>query len=243
MTLAADKAITLGHPSYIWRAGQERRLNLMRKFVPIEGKTVLDVGCGIGTYVKRFQDFSDDVYGIDVDVPRVEMGAEFASGLAVAVGEHLPFRDASVDVVMLNEVIEHVTDDRDTMREVYRILRPGGSVVIYAPNRLYFFETHGVYVGNKYIFGNIPFVNWLPNPLRHRLVPHARAYTAGGIRAITKGLPFQAVEKSYVYPGFDNIVHRHKRLGPWLRRFFHMCEVTPLKYFGLSHFVVLRKPA
>jgi SAM-dependent methyltransferase len=243
LTIAADKAITLGHPSYLWRAGQERRLSLMRRFVPLEGKTILDIGCGIGTYVRRFQDFSEDVLGIDIDIERVQQGAEFASGLAVAVGEHLPFADGSIDVIMLNEVVEHVTDDRATMGEVYRVLRPEGSVVIYAPNRLYFFETHGVYIGRRYIFGNIPFVNWLPNPLRNRMVPHARAYTAGGIRDLTRGLPFERVHKSYVYPGFDNIVQRHRRAGPWLKRFFHLCENTPLQYFGLSHFLVLRKPA
>ncbi len=48
-SVSPEKAITLGHPSYVWRAGQERRLNLMRGYVPLEGKTILDVGSGIGT--------------------------------------------------------------------------------------------------------------------------------------------------------------------------------------------------
>ncbi len=67
------------------------------------------------------------------------------------------------------------------------MIRPGGHIVIYAPNRLYPFETHGIYLGKRFVFGNIPLVNWLPDPLRNRLVPHARAYTKRGIRRTYAG--------------------------------------------------------
>ena len=60
------------------------------------------------------------------------------------------------------------------------MLKPGGGTcVVFAPNRLYPFETHGVYIGRRYVFGNIPLVNWLPDVARARLVPHARAYRHG----------------------------------------------------------------
>jgi hypothetical protein len=113
---------------------------------------------------------------------------------------------------------------------------------VYAPNRLYPFETHGIYVGKRFVFGNIPFVNWLPNPLRNRLVPHARAYTKRGIRRTYRGLPVAVLAETYVYPGFDNIIARRKRLGRVLRSVLYRAERTPLRMFGLSHFVVLQKP-
>ena len=53
---SADAA-RLGEPSYVWRSGQERRLQLIRRYIPLEGRRILDVGCGIGTYVRRFRDF------------------------------------------------------------------------------------------------------------------------------------------------------------------------------------------
>ena len=87
----------------------------------------------------------------------------------LAAGEHLPFADGTFDAVLLNEVIEHVRDDAATLREACRVARPGGNVVIFAPNRLYPFETHGVYLGKRYVFGNIPFVHYLPDFLRRRL--------------------------------------------------------------------------
>ena len=43
--------VALGNPSFVWRAGQDRRLNLIRRYVDLENAVVLDIGCGIGTYV------------------------------------------------------------------------------------------------------------------------------------------------------------------------------------------------
>jgi SAM-dependent methyltransferase len=242
MAVDPQRAIKLGHPSYVWRSGQERRLNLIRRYAPLEGRRVLDIGCGLGAYVANFRRFTDEAYGMDVDAPRLREGRRRGiDKLVLAAAEHLPFADGTFDVIVLNEVIEHVDDDRATLREACRVLRPEGRVVIYAPNRLYPFETHGVYLGRRYVFGNIPLVNWLPGPLRRRLVPHARAYTADGMRRLTRGLPARTVVHAYVYPGFDNIAGRSRLGAALLRRVLYFLESTPLNRFGLSHFVVLRR--
>lgn len=242
MVTTPDRAeVALGNPSFVWRFGQDRRLNLIRHYAPLEGARILDIGCGLGVYVRKFREFSDRVCGIDIDPKRLREGAKTTPGLMLAVGEHLPFPDNSFDVIVLNEVIEHVTDDAATMREALRVIRPGGHIAIYAPNRLYPFETHGIYVGKRFVFGNIPFVNWLPNPVRNRLVPHARAYTKKGIRRLYRGLDADVKAETYVYPGFDNIIARRKRLGGALRWALYRAERTPLRMFGLSHFVVLEK--
>lgn len=230
--------VALGNPSFVWRAGQDRRLDLIRRYVDLEGARVLDIGCGIGTYVKKLAEVSGDAFGVDIDPARVRKGE--GDTLSVAVSEHLPFANASFDMVLLNEVIEHVRDDAETLREACRVLRPGGHVIIYAPNRLYPFETHGVYLGKRYVFGNIPLVNYLPDPLRERLVPHARAYTARGLRRIVDGLDADVIVHTQVYPGFDNIVARSSALGGLLKAVFHRLENTFMRAFGLSHFMVLR---
>ncbi len=244
MVKAPDRAeVALGNPSFVWRFGQDRRLNLIRHYAPLEGARVLDIGCGLGVYVRKFREFTDTVCGIDIDPTRLREGARTTPGLMLAVGEHLPFRDGTFDVIVLNEVIEHVRDDAATMRESMRILRAEGRIVVYAPNRLYPFETHGIYLGKRFVFGNIPFINWLPDPLRNRLVPHARAYTKRSIRKTYRGLGADVLAETYVYPGFDNIIARRKKLGRILRAVLYRAERTPLRVFGLSHFVVLRKPA
>ena len=244
MVHAPDRAaVALGNPSFVWRFGQDRRLTLIRQYVLLEGARILDVGCGLGVYVRKLREFSDRVVGIDVDPGRLREGARTTPGLMLAASESLPFGDASFDAVILNEVIEHVRDDAATLREVSRVVRPGGHVVIYAPNRLFPFETHGIYLGQHFVFGNIPLVNWLPDPLRNRLVPHARAYTKRGIRRTYRDLNAHVRVETYVYPGFDNIIARHRRLGRVLRSALYRAEHTPLRVFGLSHFIVLQKPA
>jgi SAM-dependent methyltransferase len=229
----------LGEPSYSWRSGQERRLDLIRAYVPLEDAWILDVGCGIGTYVRRFRDLSPHVFGVDVSADRLAEAK--LPGLVAAQGEHLPFRDDTFDVLVFNEVIEHVRDDRRTLEDAMRVLRPGGHVVIYAPNRLYPFETHGIYVRDRYRFGNVPFVNYLPHRYRDRLVPHARVYSHLGMERLVAGLPAGVVVHTYVYPGFDNVAARRPRLGRSLRTALYAAERTPARRFGLSHLVILRK--
>ena len=238
--MSDDRWIQLGHPSYVWRFGQERRLALIRRYVPLEGKRILDVGCGLGAYVEQFRRYTTEVFGVDVDPERVAKASAKLPNVQVASAEHLPFPDWSFDVVFSNEVIEHVQDDRQAVAEAVRVTKDGGHVVIYAPNRLYPFETHGAYFGKRFVFRLIPLINYLPDPLRNRFAPHVRAYTPRGIRRLFDGLPARIVVHRYVYPGFDNIVGRRPVFGRVLRGFFHVLEHTPLQVFGLSHFLVVR---
>jgi SAM-dependent methyltransferase len=234
-------AIERGRPSYSWRAGQDRRLEMVRTFVDLEGASILDIGCGIGTYVRRFRAFTDDVHGVEVEPERVAEASRDLPNIVLAKGEALPYPDDRFDLVFSNEVIEHVDDDRRTAAEAVRVTRPGGVAIFFAPNRLYPFETHGAYLAGHYRFGNIPFVGWAPDPLRDRLAPHVRAYTRGGIRRLFADLPVRLVHHRVIYPGFDNIAARHPRLGRILRQLLHAAESTPLHAFGLSHMIVVRK--
>jgi ubiquinone/menaquinone biosynthesis C-methylase UbiE len=236
-----DKRATLGHPSQIWTRGLERRFEIMRRYVNLDGKRILDVGSGVGAFVRRLRDYTPHVVGFDVDRDHVVKGAEEVPGLALAVGESLPYRDNVFDVVLMHEVLEHVTDDQETLRETYRVLTRGGKAVIFCPNRLYPFETHGIFIGKRYVFGNMPLVNYLPDGVRNRLVPHARAYTEKGLRRIYRRAGFRALVHSYVFPGFDHIMARRKVVGGALRAILYPFENSPLRIFGLSHFVVLVK--
>jgi SAM-dependent methyltransferase len=236
-----DKAIALGHPSYVWRAGQERRLDLIRRYAPLEGQRVLDAGCGVGIYVAAFRRFTDAAYGVDLDVEKIARAADGLPNLEVASVEALPFADGSFDVVLSHEVVEHVSDDQAAVAEAVRVLKPGGRLVIFAPNRLYFFETHGCFWRGKYRFGNVPLVNWLPGCWRSRLCPHVRAYTARSLRRLLDGLPVKVVAHTQVFPGFDNVVARCPWLGRWLRRVLYALERTPLRVFGLSHLLVVER--
>lgn len=214
---------------------------MVRQYVDLEDARILDVGCGIGTYVRRFRQYSADVHGIEIEAERVAAASLELPNIILAVGEALPYPDGHFDLVFSNEVIEHVEDDRVTAAEMVRVTRPGGTIVAFAPNRLYPFETHGAYFGKRYVFGNIPLVNWLPDPLRDRFAPHVRAYTMRGIERLFAGQPVKLVHHRAIYPGFDNVSARYPLVGRVLRRVLYVAEHTPLHVFGLSHFLVLRK--
>ena len=240
-----DDAARLGNPSFVWRFGQERRLAMMERYGELDGLRVLDLGCGVGEYVRAFSRKGARAIGCDIAVDRlVEARKRDETGSAnylAGVGERLPFADASLDRIVLNEVIEHVQDDRQTMEEIARVLKPGGRCIIFAPNRLYPFETHGIYLRKRYIFGNIPLVNWLPMPLRNRLVPHARVYQHGDWKRLARGLPLRIVDRTCVYAGYDNIAARAPRTASFLRRVSYWAEANALRRFGLSHLVVYER--
>jgi SAM-dependent methyltransferase len=210
---------------------------------PLDDARVLDDGCGIGTYVGKLAEVARQAYGLDYELERVAEGARRVerSALVCGAGEHLPFRDAVFDLVLSNEVIEHVEDDRRAVVEMARVTRPGGRIVIFCPNRWYPVEQHGVYWRGRYHFGNVPLVNYLPDPLRNRLAPHVRAYTRRKLWNLFDGLPLRVVHHTVIFGGYDNLAYRLGPLGRAIQRSARALERTPLRTLGLSHFVVLER--
>ncbi len=238
----SDKAAQRGEPGYVWRSGQERRLEMIRHWSDLRG-AILDNGTGLGTYLEAIGRLSPGSLrvGLEVEHERAVAALARADAIVLGVGEQLPFADDSFDLILSNEVIEHVADDRAAVAEMARVARPGGRIVIFAPNRWYPVEQHGVYWRGEYHFGNKPLVNYLPNPLRNRLAPHVRAYTGRGLRDLFDGLPLRLLHHGRIFGGYDNIVRRSPRLGGAIRRALYAAEGTPLAVVGLSHFVVLEK--
>ena len=230
-----------GCPSYVWREGQERRFQMVLPWVDAAGCRVLDAGCGVGMYMAAFLRVTSRVFGIEVERDRSLAAAVRASGVSQAVGERLPFTDGSFDLVFSHEVVEHVDDDRAFAAEMVRVTRPGGHLAIFAPNRLYPFETHGVYWRGRYRFGNVALVNYLPGPLRNRLVPHVRAYTARGLRGLFGDLPVRVVRHTRIFPGYDRLASRNPAVARLLRTMTYALERTPFRVLGLSHFLVLER--
>jgi SAM-dependent methyltransferase len=236
-----DKAATRGHPSYVWRAGQERRFQMVRRWASLVDKRVLDAGCGVGIYTAAFRRETPYAFGIEVERERALEAKACAAGVAQSCGERLPFPDGAFDVVFSHEVLEHVADDRACAAEMVRVARPDGRIVVFVPNRLYPLETHGVFWRGRYRFGNVPLVNWLPTPLRNRLAPHVRSYTTRGLRRLFDGLPVRIVHHTVIFPGYDKVVARAPALGRVLRAVTYALERTPLRAFGLSHLLVVEK--
>ena len=236
----SDKAALRGEPGYVWRSGQDRRLTMIRKWASLSG-TILDNGCGLGTYLQSFAPYNRNRFGLEIEHDRAVRAIQTANGIVEGVGETLPFASGSFDFVLSNEVIEHVADDRLYASEMVRVLKPGGRIIIFCPNRWYPVEQHGIFWRGKYRFGNIPLVNYLPDLIRNKLAPHVRVYTAHSLRRLFQDLPVELIHHSRIFGGYDNIEGRWPRLGKWLKKLLYLVEGTPLSMFGISHLIVIEK--
>ena len=237
-----QKAALRGEPSYVWRAGQQRRLEMIVRAAGerIKGR-ILENGCGVGMYVEHLTELRGTVYGLEFDFERAAEAAQSSARIVNAAGEFLPLPSSTLDLILSHEVIEHVQDDRAAIREMVRVLKPGGRIVLFCPNRGYPFETHGIYWKGKYYFGNKLFANYLPRVWRNRLAPHVRVYSKRDLIKLFAGLPVKFIECTIIFGAYDNIIVRFGVLGKVLRAILQFLEKTPLKILGLSHFWVIER--
>lgn len=117
------------------------RMAWFDRHVKWPGKAVLDLGCAGGFMAERLAQDRAQVWGIDPAAKAVEAARAHtvAGGLDiqydVGVGEALPYEDAAFDVVVCVDVLEHVEDLGKVLREVARVLRPGGCFLFDTINR------------------------------------------------------------------------------------------------------------
>jgi SAM-dependent methyltransferase len=240
----SDKAALRGEPSYVWRAGQQRRLEMILEAAGERaGMNIFEDGCGIGSYLARLTTPTNFTVGMDIEFARTLDARQKSPRVFCGVGEYLPFPENSFDLILSHEVLEHVQDDQLAVKEIVRTLKPGGRLVMFCPNRGYGFETHGIYLKGKYHFGNIPFINYLPRCWRDRLAPHVNVYTRADLKRLFKGLPVKFVTVRTIFGAYDNIIARFPVAGKVLRAILQTVEQTPLQVFGLSHFWVVEKTA
>lgn len=237
-----EKAALRGEPSYVWRAGQERRLEMIVRAAGdrIRGR-LLENGCGVGMYVRHLAALGGQTVGLEYDFERAAEAGGGHEEIVNAAGEHLPFPADHFDLILSHEVLEHVADDRRAVAEMARTLKPGGRMVIFCPNRGYPFETHGIYWRGKYHFGNVPLVNYLPRAWRNRLAPHVRVYSPHDLERLFTGLPVRFVQRTIIFGAYDNLIMRFGAAGRMLRAVLQFLERTPLRVLGLSHFWVAEK--
>ena len=235
------KAAVLGEPSYVWRAGQDRRWQMIQTAAGerMAGR-VLDNGCGVGLYLLPLAKHARQAVGVEYDFERAAQ-ARAAAPVVNAAGEALPLPSAAFELILSHEVLEHVADDRAALAEMARLLRPGGRLVLFVPNRGYPFETHGVVWRGRYHFGNVPLVNYLPRRWRDRLAPHVRAYTSGDLQRLLAGLPLHPISTTIIFGAYDNLIARWPWAGRLVRAVLQSMERTPLRSLGLSHVWVLER--
>ena len=133
------------------RRAMERGRNVgdaLERELGLAGRTLLDVGSGWGEVTYQCRQRGAWAYGVEpldrsVRVAQALAREDGKAGWFVrGVGEHLPFRTDAFDIVVCHHVIEHVRSVPGVLRELVRVTRPGGSILLAFPNYVFPFEGH-----------------------------------------------------------------------------------------------------
>ena len=119
-----QKAALRGEPSYVWREGQQRRLKMIVTSAGerINGR-VLENGCGVGMYVEHMAPYGGSIIGLEYDFERAAEAGTRSPNILNAAGESLPLPSGIFDLILSHEVLEHVQDDAQAVREMIRVLK------------------------------------------------------------------------------------------------------------------------
>lgn len=128
-----------------WYRGRRRIIRAELDRLPLPANaSVLDAGCGSGRTLEELSPYGD-VYGIELDPGAADVARARGRG-EVQIGrlEELPWEDGRFDLITCLDVIEHTPDDRVTLRELRRVSRPGGFLLVTVPAYQGLWSTHDV---------------------------------------------------------------------------------------------------
>ena len=151
------------------------------------GKRVLDAGCGAGYGSAELAAQAESVTGADLAAEAVDF-ARSHYGLPNLVFEQascdrLPHPDASFDLVVAFEVIEHLERWRQFLLEARRVLAPGGQLIVSTPNKLYYTESRGVHGANPFHVHEFDFAEF--RGALESVFPHVALFLENHVEGVT----------------------------------------------------------
>jgi ubiquinone/menaquinone biosynthesis C-methylase UbiE len=194
------------------------------------GKRVLEVGCGTGLILARLAKHAQLARGIDVSPGMLQSARERGLDVVLGSATALPFADASFDLVCSFKVLAHVPDISVALREIARVTRPGGHMV------LEFYNPWSLRYAAKRIAGPQPisdgrteadvFTRWdSPLAIRKLLPSDVEHVAFRGVRVVTPAA----------------FVHKLPLLGRAFSYVEQRAVDSPLRYFGGFLIAIARK--
>jgi len=179
---------------YRWWGGT----NNQGQYMVSRGQVMLDVGCGSGLSLLEAQGFGAEAYGIEAD-PNIRRIAD-ELGLRVHIGSlhDQPFPGVSFDLIVLNQVIEHIPNPGRALTALKERLKPNGRLVLVFPNRRSFWQRLS---GSKWINWHIPY--------------HLHHFDANGFSVFAQRNGFQVIRQKTITPNIWSILQlRAMRQSP-----------------------------
>ncbi|MEP6922745.1 MAG: class I SAM-dependent methyltransferase [bacterium] len=177
-----------------WFVGRRRILSsFVAQILNQPGKKecqILDVGCGTGANLEMLAEFGQ-AEGVDVSTEALDFcRARGLRSVRQGEAEHLPYEDSSFDLVTGLDVVEHLDDDLAGLKEMRRVLRPDGRVLIFVPAFM--------------------FLWGVQDDISH----HRRRYTLAGLKQVVSQAGFAVERATYANITFFGPI----LLGRWLMR-------------------------
>ena len=218
-----------------------RQIDDLPDYVP-DG-LLLDVGCGKGTYLLEMKDMGWNTIGVEFS----ESGAQAARDASLEVFQgslkDAGFADNSIDFARMADVLEHLPNPVDSMKELHRILKPGGQTRISVPN----LKSATFTIFGKYWFPlEIPRHLFFYSPASLRLLSEKSGFEVVSLKAwahkevdIIPSIQYWLDDK---HPNIASI-YRNKTVQKLIRKaIFPFKAITTLLGYGSGITIILRKP-
>jgi len=257
------------YQSRLLRRRREYAIYMLKNQTALGRGKVLDVGCGSGAFLKELRDMGFDVTGVDISqgmlaASRKRLGVEGHKSIRVHLVpgdiECLPFQREEFDLVICIGVVGYLFQDEQALSEIYRVLKPGGHLLIYLSNVYSLFNIDFVFrqraksflklrskEGNclsipeyalemKWAKDHEKFFYKAYNPWKYERVLATHGFKL--ISAITFGFEFRRFRRLHLLPAswFDKI-----ELS--LERLIHRYNIPYFSYSGWMYLSMLDKTA
>jgi 2-polyprenyl-3-methyl-5-hydroxy-6-metoxy-1,4-benzoquinol methylase len=212
-------------------------LRILKQFNP-PGPKLLDVGCSTGAGLESAARNGWDVTGVEFSKPAAELARQRPGVKAVHDGplQDTPIAEESFDVITLFDVIEHIDTPRDTLSHIYRLLRPGGLLMMVTPD--------GASISTRLMKSRSP----------HLFVEHVVLFSRKGMRFALQSAGFQVLRIRFALKRINlnmmvrhATIHKHLSFGRIVRTLgrilpgFLLNQMIPLN-IG-EFYVIAHRPA
>lgn len=178
-------------PVWLQRYWQRKRHEIILNFVG-DASSVLDIGCGSSRIILDLK----NAVGMDILQRKLRWLQPSHEKLVRGSTFSLPFKNASFDAVINSEVIEHVPKSPEIMDEMWRVLRPGGTMILGTPD-----YDRWSWVALEYIYGKV-----LPGAYAHEHITH---YTQESLAAAITARGFEILDCQYV--GYSEMIFKARK--------------------------------
>jgi len=190
---------------------------------------ILDVGCGNGQFLAHMHDLGWEVMGVEPDPEAVRIAWErFRVKVFLGSINKANFHYNYFDAITMNHVIEHVSNPVEVLKECYRLLKPGGKMILLTPN----IESLGHRLFKKlWLYLDPPIHFCLFSPRTIQMCAELGGLLEYKVKTVASGVQIAwllslLIQREYVFP-----VNLQRRLSWWLR-------LEGYLYYGLEHLLI-----